>query len=41
MRFVGYVACMQDTCKPYKVLKGKLQNKRAVERPRNRWEGDL
>jgi hypothetical protein len=37
MRWVGYVACMEDLRKAHTFLEGKLQNERPVERPRHRW----
>jgi hypothetical protein len=39
MRWAGHVACMGQERKLYKVLVGKLERKRPLERPRHRWDG--
>jgi hypothetical protein len=38
MRWAGHVACMGEDRKVYKVLVGKPEGKRALGRPRHRWE---
>jgi hypothetical protein len=38
MRWAGHVACMGEERKVYKVLMGKPEGKRALVRPRHRWE---
>jgi hypothetical protein len=38
MRWVGHVARMGEETKMYKVLVGKPEGKRPLERPRRRWE---
>jgi hypothetical protein len=37
MKWAGHVACMREERKVYKVLVGKPEGKRPLERPRNRW----
>jgi hypothetical protein len=37
MRFAGHVARMEYMIKAYKILVGKPEGKRPVERPRRRW----
>jgi hypothetical protein len=37
MRWAGQVACMGEQRKMYKVLVGKHEGKRPLERPRHRW----
>jgi hypothetical protein len=37
MRWVGHVACMGEGRNVYKVLVGKPEGKRPLERPRRRW----
>jgi hypothetical protein len=39
MRWAGHVACMGDGRKVYKVLVGKSEGKRPLERSRRRWDG--
>jgi hypothetical protein len=41
MRWVGLVACMGEERKVYKVLVGKPEGKRPLERPRHRWEDGI
>jgi hypothetical protein len=38
MRWAGHVARMREEGKVYKVLVGKREGKRALGRPRHRWE---
>jgi hypothetical protein len=38
MRWAGYVACMGEERKVYKVLVGKPEGRRPLGRPRHRWE---
>jgi len=38
MRWVGYVACTGDRRVAYRVLVGKSDGKRPLERPRRRWD---
>jgi hypothetical protein len=38
MRWEGHVACMEEGRNVYRVLVGKLERKRPLERPRCRWE---
>jgi hypothetical protein len=38
MRWVGHVACMGEERKAYRVLAGKPEGKRPLERPRHRWD---
>jgi hypothetical protein len=37
MRWVGHVACMVEERNVYRVLLGKPEGKRPLERPRHRW----
>jgi hypothetical protein len=41
MRWAGYVARMGEERKVYKVLMGKPEGKRPLERPRRRWEDGI
>jgi hypothetical protein len=41
MRLAGYVARMGDRRKVYRVLMGKPEGKRPLERPRRRWEDGI
>jgi hypothetical protein len=41
MRWAGHVARMGDGKKVYRVLVGKLEGKRPLERPRCRWEDGI
>jgi hypothetical protein len=38
MRWAGHVACMGEDRKVYKILVGRFEGKRPLERPRHRWE---
>jgi hypothetical protein len=41
MVWAGHVACMGEERKLYKVLVGKPEGKRPLERPRCRWEDGI
>jgi hypothetical protein len=41
MRWVGHVTSMGEERKVYKVLVGKPEGKRPLERPRRRWEDGI
>jgi hypothetical protein len=41
MRWAGHVASMGDGRNLYRVLVGKPERKRALERPRRRWEDGI
>jgi len=41
MRWAGYVACMGERRVLYRVLVGKPEEKRPLERPRRRWEDNI
>jgi hypothetical protein len=41
MRWAGHVARMGEERKVYKVLVGKPEGKRLLERPRRRWEDGI
>jgi hypothetical protein len=41
MRWAGYVARMGEERNVYKVLMGKPEGKRPLERPRHRWEDGI
>jgi hypothetical protein len=41
MRWAGYVACMGEGRKLYKVLVGKPEGKSPFGRPRRRWEDGI
>jgi hypothetical protein len=41
MRWAGHVERMREDRGVYRVLVGKLEGKRAVGRPRRRWEGGV
>jgi hypothetical protein len=41
MRWAGHVACMGEGRKVYRVLVGKPEVKRLLERPRCRWEDGI
>jgi hypothetical protein len=41
MRWAGHVACMGEERKVYRVLMGKPEGKRPLERPRRRWECEV
>jgi hypothetical protein len=41
MRCAGYVSCRGEEMKVYRVLVGKLEGKRPLERARCRWEDEI
>jgi hypothetical protein len=41
MRWAGHVAYMREDSKVYRVLVGKPEGKRPLERPRHRWEDGI
>ena len=41
IRWAGHVACMGERRGVYRVLVGKLEGKRPLERPRSRWEDNI
>jgi len=41
MRWAGYVACMGERKGVYRVLVGEPEGKRALGRPRCRWEDNI
>jgi hypothetical protein len=41
MRWIGHVARVGEERKLYKVLVGKPEGKRPLERPRSRWKDDI
>jgi hypothetical protein len=41
MRWAGHVACMGQERNVYRVLVGKPEGNRLLERPRQRWEGGI
>jgi hypothetical protein len=41
MRWAGHVACMGEGINVYRVLMGKPEGKRLLERPRHRWEDGI
>jgi hypothetical protein len=41
MRWAGHVACMEDKNGTYRVLVGKSEGKRPLERLRSRWEDNI
>jgi hypothetical protein len=41
MRWAGNVACMGERRNVYRVLVGKPEGKRPLERPRRRWEDGI
>jgi len=41
MSWVGHVASMGERRGVYRVLLGKIQQKRTLGRPRRRWEGNI
>ena len=41
MRWTGHVARMEERRSVYRVLVGKLEGKRPLERPRRRWEDNI
>jgi hypothetical protein len=41
LRWVGHMACMGEGRGDYRVLVGKPESKRPLERPRRRWEDNM
>jgi hypothetical protein len=41
MKWAGHVARMEDRRGTHKVLVGRPEGKRQLERPRRRWEDDI
>jgi hypothetical protein len=41
MRWAGHVACMGEGRNVYRVLVGKPEGRRPLERPGNRWENGI
>jgi hypothetical protein len=41
IRWAGHVACMGEKRNAYRVLVGKAEGKRPLERPRCRWEDNI
>jgi hypothetical protein len=41
MRWAGHVVCMREGKNMYRVLVGKPEGKRPLERPRRRWEDGI
>jgi hypothetical protein len=41
MKWAGHVACMGEGRNVYRVLVGKPEGKRPLERPRRRWEDGI
>jgi transcription termination factor 2 len=41
IRWAGHVARMEETRSPYRMLVGKPEGKRPLERPRRRWEDNI
>jgi hypothetical protein len=41
MRWLGYVACMDERSDVYRVLVGKPERKRPPGRPRRRWKDNI
>ena len=41
LRWVGHVACMENSRNAYRVLVGKPEGKRPLGRPRRRWEDNI
>jgi len=41
MGWAGHVACMAESRGVYRVLVGKPEGKRALGRPRHRWEDNI
>ena len=41
MRWPGFVACMGERRRVYRVLVGKPEGKRPLGRPRHRWEDNI
>jgi hypothetical protein len=41
IRWVGHVTCTGEMRNPYKMLFGKPEGKRTIERPRRKWEDNI
>jgi hypothetical protein len=41
MRWAGHVAYMEETRGVYRILVGRLKGRRALGRPRRRWENNI
>ena len=41
LRWAGYVACMGESRGAYRVLVGKPEGRRPLERPKCRWEDNI
>jgi hypothetical protein len=41
LRWSGHVACVGGRRDAYKILVGKPEGRRALERPRRKWEGNI
>jgi len=41
MKWVGYVACMEQMRNTYSILVGKCERKRPLGNHRHRWEGNI
>jgi hypothetical protein len=41
LRWAGHVVCMGEGIGVYRVLVGKPERKRPLERPRRRWEDNI
>jgi hypothetical protein len=41
MRWVGHVACMGEKRDAYRILVGRPEGRRPLERPRHRWEDSI
>jgi hypothetical protein len=41
MRWAGHVACMEEKRNAYRILVGKPEEERPLERPRCRWEDNI
>jgi hypothetical protein len=41
MRWAGYTACMRVKRSAYRILVGKPEGKRSLEKPRHKWEVNI
>jgi hypothetical protein len=41
MRRAGHVACMREKCNSYRIFVGEPEGKKALGRPRRRWEDNI
>jgi hypothetical protein len=41
MRWAGHVACTGERGDAYRILVGKYEGKRSLERPRHRWDDNI